>query len=128
MPVRGKCIRGYARPSAKIFSPYVKQINLGLWHNIRCLKIKNVRPRMLPIVSKKIRLICFIVLFFFHNHVNVRPTASRDVTAAKSCKSRYLHPPCWIFFCTVRYRKKSYALTHYCLIFIKPNCTAATIS
>ena len=41
---------------------------------------------------------------------------SRDVTAAKSCKSRYSQPPCWIFFCTVRYRKSHKICSHSLLL------------
>ena len=41
---------------------------------------------------------------------------SRDVTAAKSCKSRYSQPLCWIFFCTVRIGKSNEICFHSLLL------------
>ena len=41
---------------------------------------------------------------------------SCDVTAAKSCKSRYSQLPCWIFFCPVRCRKSHKICSHSILL------------
>ena len=54
---------------------------------------------MLPIVSKKIRLICFIVLFFFHKHVNVRP-----IVILIYCQAQ---PPLVIFQLMIERMRKS---------------------